>query len=291
MSSTLPTGSRGKQGVDFGIVEEYSQSGENDTVQLALISLFVVIAVVLVVRAARRDRVEYREFKKLTTTAERQKVFGKWLRESFFIFGGLSAAVLLASWQFVPLAATSALDWPPLTWLKNLFAGGFGVGFAIGASIVFVLLLVLPVILLRAQISDIPTVGDIGSLLPRTRGELIYGIGLSLNAGLVEELLFRFGMPALLFGITGNGVVAFALASVLFGLLHLYQKVWGVLGATLLGIALSLLFLITGSIWVVIIVHALIDLRSLVLIPLVVGKVWGKNETPAGEPVVSSTRT
>ena len=88
--------------------------------QLALISLFVVIAVVLVVRAARRDRVEYREFKKLTTTSERQKVFGKWLRESFFIFGGLSAAVLLASWQFVPLAATDALDWPPLAWLKGL---------------------------------------------------------------------------------------------------------------------------------------------------------------------------
>jgi membrane protease YdiL (CAAX protease family) len=255
-------------------------------VQLALISLFLVIAVVLVVRAARRDRVEYREFKKLTTTSERQKVFGKWLRESFFIFGGLSAAVLLASWQFVPLAATDALDWPPLAWLKGLFADGFGVGFAIGASIVFVLLLLLPVILLRAQINDIPTVGDIGSLLPRTRGELFYGFGLSLNAGLVEELLFRLGMPALLFGITGNGVVAFLLASVLFGLLHLYQKVWGVLGATLLGLALSLLFLMTGSIWIVIIVHALIDLRSLVLIPLVVGKVWSKNDTAVSEPAV-----
>jgi uncharacterized protein len=142
------------------------------------------------------------------------------------------------------------------------------------------------VILLRTQVGDIPTVGDIGSLLPRTRGELFYGFGLSLNAGLVEELLFRLGMPALLFGITGNGVVAFLLASVLFGLLHLYQKVWGVLGATLLGLALSLLFLMTGSIWIVIIVHALIDLRSLVLIPLVVGKVWSKNDTAVSEPAV-----
>jgi membrane protease YdiL (CAAX protease family) len=256
-------------------------------VQLALISLFLVTAVVLVVRAARRDRVEYREFKKLTTTSERQGVFGKWLRESFFIFGGLSAAVLLASWQFVPLAATDARGWPPLKWLTGLFAGGVGVGVAIGASIVFVLLLMLPVFLLRAQISEIPTVGDIGSLLPRTRRELFYGIGLSLNAGLVEELLFRLGMPALLFGITGNGVVAFVLASVLFGLLHLYQKVWGILGATLLGLALSLLYLVTGSIWVVIIVHALIDLRSLVLIPLVVGKVWSKNESVVNEPEVS----
>jgi membrane protease YdiL (CAAX protease family) len=257
---------------------------DNYTV-LALISLFAVITVVLLVRASRRDKVEYAAFKKLTTTRDRQQVFGKWLRQSFFLFGGMSAAVLLASWQFVPLAATDALGWPPLAWVKHLFSGGFGVGFAIGASTVFVALLVVPVILLRRQIGEIPTVGDIGSLLPRARGELIYGAGLSLNAGLVEELLFRLAMPALLFGITGNGVVAFALAAVLFGLLHLYQKVWGVIGATLLGIALTLVFLLSGSIWVAMAVHAFIDLRSLVLVPLIVGKVWQQREAPQPETV------
>ena len=95
-------------------------------------------------------------------------------------------------------------------------------------------------------------------------------MGLSLNAGVIEELLFRLGMPALLFGITGNGLLAFVAASVLFGLLHIYQKVWGVIGATLLGLLFSLVYLLTGSIWIVMIVHALIDLRSLVLIPLLV---------------------
>jgi membrane protease YdiL (CAAX protease family) len=252
---------------------------------LALISLFAVITVVLLVRASRRDKIEYAAFKKLTTTSDRQLVFGKWLRQSFFLFGGLSAAVLLASWQYVPLAATDALTWPPLAWVKQLFSGSFGAGFAIGASIVFVALLVVPVFLLRRQIAEIPTVGDIGSLLPRARGELKYGLGLSLNAGLVEELLFRLGMPALLFGITGNGVVAFALAAVLFGLLHLYQKVWGVIGATLLGLALTVLFLLTGSIWVVIIVHAFIDLRSLVLVPLIVGNVWRQREATLANDV------
>jgi membrane protease YdiL (CAAX protease family) len=247
---------------------------------LALISLFAVITVVLLVRASTRDKVEYVAFKKLTTTSDRQRVLAKWLRQSFFIFGGMSAAVLLATWQYVPLAATDALGWGPLAWLKQLCSGSFGVGLAVGASIAFVAALVVPVFLLRRQIAEIPTVGDIGSLLPRARGELVYGLGLSLNAGLVEELLFRLGMPALLYGITGNGVVAFALAAVLFGLLHLYQKVWGVVGATLLGLALTLLYLITGSIWVVVIVHALIDLRSLVLIPMVVGKVWQQREAP-----------
>ncbi len=247
--------------------------------QLPLLALFAVIAVVLVVRAARRDRTDYRRFKRLKSTRERQFVFAKWLRESFFIFGGLTIAVLAASWQFVPLAATDARRWPPLAWLTGVLSGDVGAGVAVGASIALVVGLLLPVILLRRSAAELPTIGDIGSLLPRTRGELIYGAGLSLNAGLVEELLFRLGMPALLFGITGNGVVAFALASLLFGLLHLYQRFWGVLGATILGVAFSVVYLVTNSIVAVIVIHALVDLRSLVLIPLVVQRVWSIRET------------
>ena len=76
--------------------------------------------------------------------------------------------------------------------------------------------------------------------------------------------------------ITGNGVISFIVASLLFGLLHIYQKVWGVIGATLLGLGFSLLYLMTGSIWVVMVVHAVIDLRSLILIPIVVQGVWRK---------------
>jgi membrane protease YdiL (CAAX protease family) len=239
-------------------------------VQLALLALFLVIAALLVVRAANRDRRDYRRFKRLRTTRERQLVLGKWLRESFLIFGGVAVAVLLAAWNFIGPASASALAWPPLHFLHAHLGGSFGVGILIGVGAAFVVLLVLPVVLLRRQLSDVPAIGDIGSLLPRTRGELKYGLGLSLNAGVVEELLFRLGMPALLFGITGNGLVAFVAASVLFGLLHIYQKVWGVIGATLLGLLFSLIYLLTGSIWIVMIVHALIDLRSLVLIPLLV---------------------
>lgn len=247
--------------------------------QLALLALFLVIAVLLVVRAANRDRHDYRRFKRLKTTRERQLVLGKWLRESFLIFGGVAVAVLLASWSYIAPSSRSALAWPPLQWLHDWLSGAFGTGVAIGLCIVFVASMVVPVVLLRRQLTDIPAIGDIGSLLPRTRGELKYGVGLSLNAGVVEELLFRLVMPALLFGITHDGIVSFVAASVLFGLLHIYQKVWGVIGATLLGLAFSLLYLLTGSIWVVMIVHAMIDLRSLILIPIVVQGVWRKSES------------
>ena len=249
-------------------------AGENGCVQLALLALFLVIVALLLMRAANRDKRDYRKFKKLKSTRKRQRTFAKWLRESFFLFGGLSCVVLLASYQFVPLVSQDALAWSPLAWIARHLSGDFGAGLGVGAAIALVLGLVLPVILLRKQLEELPTVGDIGALLPRTRGELLYGAGLAINAGLVEELLFRLGMPALLFGITGNALVSFTLAAVLFGLLHLYQGIWGVIGAILLGIAFTLVYLLTGSILVAIAVHALVDLRALVLIPMVVRKVW-----------------
>jgi membrane protease YdiL (CAAX protease family) len=259
-------------------------------VQFALLALFLVVAVLLVVRAANRDRRDYGRFKKLRTTRERQLVLGKWLRESFLLNGGLAAAVLLASWSFIGGASASALKWPPLHWLHTHLSGDFGWGVAIGATIAAAAVLLVPVFLLRRQVNELPAIGDIGALLPRTRGELKFGAGLSINAGIVEELLFRLGMPALLFGITGNGVVAFLVASVLFGLLHIYQKFWGVLGATILGLVFSALYLLTGSIWVVIVVHALVDLRSLVLLPILVQNVWRKTtDAPTDAPTESSS--
>ena len=246
--------------------------------QLALLALFLVVSVLLIVRAANRERTDYRRFKKLKTSRERQLVLGKWLRASFLINGGLAAAVLLASWNFIVPASRGALDWPPMHWLHNYLSDGFGLGVGIGVAVLAGLVLVIPMFLLRRQVNELPAIGDVGALLPRTRGELKYGVGLSINAGVVEELLFRLGMPALLFGITGNGALSFLIAAVLFGLLHVYQRVWGVLGAVILGLVFSVVYLLTGSIWVVIIVHAVIDFRSLVLLPIVVQNVWHKTE-------------
>ena len=251
--------------------------------QFALLALVLVVSVLLVARAANRERTDYRRFKKLRTTRERQLVFAKWLRASFLINGGLAAAVLLASWNFIVPASRSALDWPPMRWLHDHLTDGFGLGVGIGVAVVVGLVLVIPMFLLRRQVTELPAIGDVGALLPRTRGELKYGVGLSINAGVVEELLFRLGMPALLFGITDNGALAFLIASALFGLLHVYQKVWGVIGAAILGLVFSVVYLLTGSIWVVIVVHALVDFRSLVLLPIVVQKVWHKTEDAAAQ--------
>ena len=247
-------------------------------VDLQLIALLLVVVTLLVWRAVTRERREYAQFKRMRSTLARQKVMRRWLVESVLIMGGLSAVVLLAAWEYVPTALRDAQSWAPIAASRDFFFDtSIGRGLAIGAVIGGLVALVLPFILLRNTSPDeVPKLGDIGALLPRTRGELPYGLGLSVSAGVFEELLFRLALPALLFGIWPNGPFAFVLATVLFGCLHLYQRAVGVLFATLLGIVFAYLYLVSGSILVPIVVHVLIDLRSLVILPLVLGKVWSK---------------
>jgi membrane protease YdiL (CAAX protease family) len=107
-------------------------------------------------------------------------------------------------------------------------------------------------------------------MLPRNRQELRIGAVMSVNAGVVEELLFRLGMPALIFGATGSAVAAIVASLLLFGALHAYQGIWGVVGTMVVGGLFLLAYVVTGTILWPIVLHALFDLRSLVLIPMVV---------------------
>jgi membrane protease YdiL (CAAX protease family) len=240
-------------------------------VQSALIALLLVILVLLVWRAVSRERREYARFKALRSTKLRQKVYRRWLVESVLVMGGLTIAVLLAAGPYVPQVLAQAQAWPPVAWLREAFATPVGAIVAVAAGIVFVLVMVLPAFLLR-DVDEVPMVGDIGALLPRNNAELPYGAGLALSAGIFEETLFRLGLPALVFGITGDAAIAFLGCAVLFGLLHLYQRVVGVVTATVLGLLLTLAYVVSGSILLAIAIHALIDLRSLVLLPMLINR-------------------
>ncbi|CAN5505063.1 hypothetical protein BH09ACT4_BH09ACT4_15210 [soil metagenome] len=243
-----------------------------------MLALLIVTLVVLVWRAVNRDRRDYARFKRLRSTALRRQVFGRWIVESALVLGGLAGVLLLAAWPFVPLALRDVRAWDPLAWVPydTATATSILVGFGIAVLVV----MVLPVLLLRAKLDEIPAIGDIKALLPRNRGELPYGAGLALTAGVVEELLFRLALPAILFGVFGNGPVAFGIAAVLFGLLHIYQGPQGMFFAFVLGVVFTALYVLSGSILVPIVLHALIDLRSLVLIPVALGGAWSLDTAP-----------
>jgi membrane protease YdiL (CAAX protease family) len=248
-------------------------------VTLALLALLLVVLGLLTWRAVTRGRGPYRRFKKLTSTRARRRVYARWLLESVLVMGGLSCAVLLAAWTYVPLVLHDTQAWAPIASLRDFLGTPPGVVVSVVALVLLAAALLAPV-LLRGSVEPgsgvdgIPAVGDIRALLPRVRGELKYGAGLGLQAGLFEELLFRLAMPALLFGIVGNGPLAFGLACVVFGMLHLYQGAPGILLSTILGLVFAALYVVTGSIAAPIVLHALVDLRSLVLIPIAVGGAW-----------------
>lgn len=235
------------------------------------------LVVLLIVRAARKDQREYRRFRRYRSTARRQAMMRRWLLESLVVFGGSSVVLLVLVHPVIAplLAATQAL--PPIAWLRDALAGGLGAALLLGALVGVALLTLLGARSARRE-GGIVIVGDIAALLPRNRPELGWGAALSVNAGVVEELLFRLALPALLVVVTGEPISAFVLAALLFGALHAYQGWVGVVATTVVGLLFTALYVVSGSIGLAMLVHALFDLRTLVAIPMAVYRV---HEVPA----------
>lgn len=121
---------------------------------------------------------------------------------------------------------------------------------------------------LAAKGRSLPAQQTVHHLLPRTAAERWYAAGLSVTAGITEEIVYRglliaVGMGAL--GLSKEAAAFGALAVFVAG--HLYQGWRGMLVVTLLGFGLTVLYLRTGSLLLPILLHALIDLRGLVLVP------------------------
>lgn len=97
--------------------------------------------------------------------------------------------------------------------------------------------------------------------MPRTRGELRAFIPLAVTAGVCEELVFRGFVTWYLQPIVGT-VGAVAIAAALFGLSHAHLGVRGVLFTAIVGAWLGGICIMTGSLYVAMAIHVLIDLQA-----------------------------
>jgi uncharacterized protein len=98
-------------------------------------------------------------------------------------------------------------------------------------------------------------------MLPRSRRELSWFYGLSVTAGLCEEFLYRGYMIWFLTHWMGL-IPAVGAGALLFGLAHAYQGPRGMAMTGAVGVFLGALYLVSGSIWLGMIAHALMDAHS-----------------------------
>jgi membrane protease YdiL (CAAX protease family) len=105
-------------------------------------------------------------------------------------------------------------------------------------------------------------------ILPVTGKERAWFALVSVTAGICEEVLYRgFLIRYLSNGPWHVGLwIALAIASISFGLGHGYQGLSGIIGTAVLGAIMAMLFLASGSLWLPMALHAIIDLRILLLL-------------------------
>ncbi|MEV4525370.1 CPBP family intramembrane glutamic endopeptidase [Streptosporangium sp. NPDC049304] len=121
---------------------------------------------------------------------------------------------------------------------------------------------------LAARSKPVPDQRSFNHLLPRTPVERWYAAGLSVTAGVTEEIIYRGLLIAIGTGALGlSKEVAACCALAVFVAGHLYQGWRGMLAVALVGFGLTWVYLRTGSLLMPILLHVLIDLRGLVFTP------------------------
>ena len=237
--------------------------------------ILLVVALIGTAVLVRRDVDSYRRFKLIDDTIARQRQFRQWIAVTFVLFAGY-AVITLALLSRLDALARMPAEFTPVAsvfgdglGLSGARLGGMAIGMAIGGGGAALFTILRKA---RSDAAAAPrTAGDYAALLPRNRAELLHAAALSVNAGLTEELFFRLALPLLFVVVTGNPWIAFGCAGIVFGLAHLYQGAIGVVATTALGLLLTLAYLASGSIWVAVMLHILIDLVSLVLRPMLSG--------------------
>jgi len=105
------------------------------------------------------------------------------------------------------------------------------------------------------------TMGDLRDLAPQSPMEVRTFDLVSMTAGVCEEILYRGILMGALIPVVGLWP-AVGLSSVIFGMGHFYQGFTGIVKTTAVGLVMALLTVFSGSLFIAIVFHAVIDLTS-----------------------------
>ena len=172
--------------------------------------------------------------------------------------------IMLQQWGLTALAlAVWVMPGRPLAALGLRLPEGWRAVLGLGLIVALVLLMVQQTRALRTQAAMRtkvrPQVESLAWFLPRTPVELRRFTSLSVTAGICEELLCRGWFLALLAPWLPP-VVTLIATSVFFGLGHWYQGKAGVVKTGITGLIMGTVYLVTGSLLVPMILHAVVDI-------------------------------
>lgn len=102
-------------------------------------------------------------------------------------------------------------------------------------------------------------------ILPTIKLEKILFILVAVSVGICEEVIFRAFLVNYLHNELFGLLTSFIVAGLIFGLGHFHQGVNGIINATVFGMVMSYLFIMTGSLLLPIIIHIVYDLKILIL--------------------------
>ena len=113
----------------------------------------------------------------------------------------------------------------------------------------------------------------IAAMEPSERSKIPSALAVAVTAGIVEELYFRLALPLAFATTFADAWFGHATALLMFAGLHRYQGWIGAIAAALIGALLLLIYLGSGSLLTSIAVHISIDAATLILRPLVTGRI------------------
>lgn len=188
----------------------------------------------------------------------------------------IRAYLITIAWQIVATALLLAVLPARLLFAPPAEVAGLGIrpSLATGAPILAGLLVgaAIPLLMARgnAKVREQTRkqLRAMAFFLPQTPPERRWFAALSVVVGVCEEIIFRGWLIRWLAGPPlGMGIIAAVIvAAAVFGIDHGYQGIAGVLATGFMALVLTALFFATGTLWVPVAVHALIDLRVLLLL-------------------------
>ena len=128
---------------------------------------------------------------------------------------------------------------------------------------------------------QVAALGKLVHFLPHSKREVNAMYGLSLTAGIVEEIVYR-GFVMWYLALFMPMWAAVLLSAIAFGVAHSYQGPLGAVKCGLVGLAFACLYLLTGSIWLPMLGHFLFDALQL---PAIHGLLRQREPKGSDEPL------